>query len=451
MEKPDMLPLMISNKFRTTALRAMLALICALILSACTADSSPLVYGVWDQADAPLKSIRRVNADGSSPESIIESTTGLVIQKLNGRHNYANPLSPDGAFVAVYAQNSEGIWELNILPTRSDTKEPLFSYPMGSQPSLSISGFSPDSRYYVFTEQDPGSGLFTVQIYDLKSKALLTPKGGALFADFFPGSDDLLTIAVGPTGAIAGVQRVTLPSRGEQSVYKPPEGEQIGLLLVSPDQKNLLVYDLATRNLDRVSLGGGERTTLYQFSGDIGTAFTPGAGDLALTDLSEGIQRMVVFDPDFREIYRQDGVGSGSLAYSPGGKSLAFMTGSPEKMNLNVLNLDPLAEPVKISDSGVFYSSEFSPDGNRIVFIEYKGPQEKTGELYIANLDGSGKKLLDAGVTSFIFGVNNTLLYFKTDTSDQKTPKSTLFRIGLDGSGKRDVTQPEAGYEVLFP
>ena len=41
---------------------------------------------------------------------------------------------------------------------------------------------------------------------------------------------------------------------------------------------------------------------------------------------------MVVFDPDFREIYRQDGVGSGSLAYSQDGKSLAFMTGSPEKI-----------------------------------------------------------------------------------------------------------------------
>ena len=38
-----------------------------------------------------------------------------------------------------------------------------------------------------------------------------------------------------------------------------------------------------------------------------------------------------------------------------------------------------------ISDGGVFYSSEFSPDGSRIVFIEYIGPQEKTGELYIAN------------------------------------------------------------------
>jgi WD40 repeat protein len=441
-----------SIKFKKTAMRAMLVLFCALILAACTADSSPLVYGVWDQADAPLRSIRRVNADGSSPESIIESTTGLVgpPRNFSGQHNYANPLSPDGAYLAVYAQNSEGIWELNILPTRSDSKEPLFSYPIGSQPSLSISGFSPDSRYYVFTEQDSGSGLFTVQIYDLKSKALLPPKGGAFFADFFPGSDDLLTVAVGPTGVIAGVQRVTLPSRVEQSVYKPPEGEQIGLLLVSPDQKNLLVYDLATRNLDRVSFGGGERTTLYQFSGDNGAAFTPGAGYLALTDLSEGIQRMVVFDPDFREIYRQDGVGSGSLAYSQDGKSLAFMTGSPEKMNLNVLNLDPLAKPVKISDSGVFYSSEFSPDGNRIVFIEYKGPQEKTGELYIANRDGSGKKLLDTSVTSFIFGVNNTLLYFKVDTADQKTPKSTLFRIGMDGSGKRDITQPEAGFEVLF-
>ena len=105
-----MLQLMNSTKFRTTTLRGMVVLFCAAILAACTADSSPLVYGVWDQADGPPKLIRRVNADGTSSQSIIESTTGLVIQKLSGRHNYANPLSPDGAFVAVYAQNSEGAW-----------------------------------------------------------------------------------------------------------------------------------------------------------------------------------------------------------------------------------------------------------------------------------------------------------------------------------------------------
>ena len=82
-------------------------------------------------------------------------------------------------------------------------------------------------------------------------------------------------------------------------------------------------------------------------------------------------------------------------------------------MALNILNLDPLAKPVKISDSGVFYQPRFSPDGSRIVYIEYKAAQEKTGELYAANPDGTGAKLLDEGVTSFAFGVNNTLLYFQ--------------------------------------
>jgi WD40 repeat protein len=427
----------------------LLLILVALILTACSADSTPLVYGVWDQPDSPLKAIRRVNADGSSAQSVIESTTGLVMQKFSGIHNYANPLSPDGKYMAVFAQGSDNNWSLNILPTSMDTKEPLFTYPMGSQPSLSISGFSPDNRYYVFTEQDPASGLFTVQIYDLKSKTLLKPKSGAFFADFFPGTSDLLTIAVGPTGAISGVQRIGLPSRTETSIYKPPAGEQIGLLLVSPDHINLLVYDLATKKLDRVPLDGSQRTNLYQFSGDIGAAFTPGAGYLVLTDLAQNIQRLVVFGPDFREVYRQDGVGSGTLAFSPDGKSIAFMAGTPQKMSLELLKLDPLAKPVKISESGVFYNPKFSPDGSRVVFIEYKGPDEKTGEMYTANLDGSGKKLLDAGVTSFDFGVNNTIVYFKADASDPKNPKSTLFRIGIDGSGQKQIFQAESGFAAL--
>ncbi len=427
-----------------------LLLILATLLAGCNTDNTPLVYGTWDQPDSPLKTIRRVNADGSSPASIIESTTGLVVQKYTNRHNYANPLSPDGNFLSVIAQNQENNWELNLLPARVEEGAPLFNHPMGSQPALSISGFSPSSRYYVFTEQDPQSGLFTIQIYDLKSKALLPPKAGAFFADFFPGSDDLLTVGVGPTGTIAGVQRVSLPSRLEKSIYKPPEGEQIGLLLVSPDQKNLLVYDLATGKLDRVPLDGSTRSTLYQFDGDIGAAFTPGAGHLVLSDLSQAVQRLIVFDPNYREIYRQDGISSGTTAFSTDGKSVAFMTGTPEKMTLNVLGLDPLAKPVKISDSGVFYQPRFSPDGSRIVYIEYKAPEEKTGELYAANIDGSGKKLLDAGVTSFTFGVNNTLLYFKADTTDPQKPESSLNRVGMDGSGQTRVTQGEGGFSVLL-
>ena len=169
-----------------------------------------------------------------------------------------------------------------------------------------------------------------------------------------------------------------------------------------------------------------------------------------MTDLSQAVQRLVVFDPEFREIYRQDGIGSGSLAFSPDGKSIAFLGGSPDQMSLNVLTLDPLAKPVKIADTGVFYSPRFSPDGSRVVYIEFNSAQEKTGALYSAGRDGAGRKLLDGGVTSFDFGVNNTLLYFKADASDPQKPLSSLHRIGLDGAGQTQVTQPEPGFSVLF-
>ena len=109
---------------------------------------------------------------------------------------------------------------------------------MGSQPSLSISGFSPDSRYYVFTEQDSRKRF--VHHSDLRPAS---PKHCSLpkVARSLPiSSQTQMTCSpsrVGPTGDIAGVQRVTLPSRAEQSIYKPPQGEQIGLLLISPDLK----------------------------------------------------------------------------------------------------------------------------------------------------------------------------------------------------------------------
>lgn len=53
-------------------------------------------------------------------------------------------------------------------------------------------------------------------------------------------------------------------------------------------------------------------------------------------------------------------------------------------------------------------------------------------------------------MTSFTFGVNNTLLYFKSDTSDPQKPESSLYRVGMDGAGQTRVTQGESGFSVLL-
>ena len=415
-----------------------------LTLSACSVEQKPIIYGVWDQFDRPLSAVNRVDASGSNNAVILSNSSGLSVFQFITKHNYASPISPDGKYIAIYSLASDGYWELQIRTTQVEQGDALFVYPVGEQLARYIEGFSPSSKYYVFTTADPDTGILSVQIFDIAANSLLETIPGSFFVDFFPGSDDLLILSIGPDGRVAGVQQVVISDQSINKLYEPPEGEQIGFMHVTRDGKSLLVYDSASKVLSKVEFGSGTHTTLYQYEGTSNTGnFDPKGNYLMLTDLSPEKQRVVLLNNELTEVVRVEGIQSGFISFSQNGQYFAYMLAPEGKLELVVHEISTSSVKV-VTDDGVFYRSDFSPDNKHIVFIDYKGESDKTGDLYSVALDGSEKILLDEGISSFEFGANNTVMYFKI-SEESGNPMSSLIRVGLDGKNKVEILVSQPG------
>lgn len=422
----------------------LLAALFSLLLASCSTNQKPIIYGTWNQFDAPLTSVNRIDSSGMNNAVILSNTSALSVFQFITKHNYASPISPDGSLIAIYNLAADGLWELQIRTTQLEQGDALFTYPVGSQLVRYIEGFSPSSQYYAFTTSDPDTGILSVQILDIASKTLLETIPGAFFVDFFPGSDDLLILSIGPDGKVAGVQQVVIADQSINRLYEPPESEQIGYMHVTRDGKSLLVYDIATKTLSKVEFGSGEHVTVFQYEGTNNTGnFDPSGNYLMLMDLSQEKQLLVLLDENLAEVTRVEGIQSGYISFSENGQHFAYMHSPGEALQLTVQDI-PSATTHVIADDGIFYRSDFSPDNQLIAYIDYKGENDKTGELYVAGVDGSNKVMLDTGVSSFDFGSNDTILYFKIEEAVDN-PASSLIRIGLDGKNQTVLLDSQAG------
>lgn len=422
----------------------LLAALFSLLLASCSTNQKPIIYGTWNQFDAPLTSVNRIDSSGMNNAVILSNASALSVFQFITKHNYASPISPDGSFIAIYNLAADGLWELQIRTTQFEQGDALFTYPVGSQLARYIEGFSPSSKYYAFTTSDPDTGILSVQILDIASKSLLETIPGAFFVDFFPGSDDLLILSIGPDGKVAGIQQVVIADQSINRLYEPPESEQIGFMNVTRDGKSLLVYDIATKTLSKVEFGNGEHTTVFQYEGTNNSGnYDPRGNYLMLMDLSLEKQLLVLLDENLVEVTRVEGIQSGYISFSEDGQHFAYMHSPGEKLELTVQEIPSAATHV-IADDGIFYRSDFSPNNQLIVYIDYKGENDKTGELYVAGIDGSNKVMLDSGVSSFDFGANNSVLYFKV-SGEEDAPASSLIRIGLDGKNQAVLLDSQAG------
>jgi hypothetical protein len=433
-----------SGKARSISTILVLGLLLALSLTACTNIEKPIIYGIWNQFDAPLSSVNRIDANGMNNAVIVANPNGLSVFQFITKHNYSSPVSPDGKLIAVYSLAADGFWELQIRTTQVEQGDALFIYPVGEQLARYIEGFSSSNKYYAFTSQDPDTGILSVQIFDIAAKTLLETIPGAFFVDFFPGSDDLVILSIGPDGAVAGVQQVAIADQSINKLYEPPAEEQIGFMHVTRDGKSLLIYDIATKMMSKVEFGSGEHNPIYQYAGTNNAGnFDPNGNYLMLTDLSQEKQLVVLLDDNLAEVVRVEGIQSGFISFSENAQYFSYMLTASEKLELVVKDI-AAGTAYSIADDGVFYRSGFSPDSKHIVFIDYKGESDKTGELYVSVVDGSSKILLDSGVSSFDFGTNNTIVYFKIN-EESGSPVSSMIRIGFDGKNKTDLLSSQPG------
>ncbi len=429
---------------RSKQLSILWALILLAFLSACNQSSKPIIYGVWEQYESPLSSVNRIDSNGTNNAVIHANTKGISVFQFITKHNYASPVSPDGKLIAVYSLADDGFWELQLRTTQVEQGEALFVYPVGTQLSRFIEGFSPSSKYYTFTSQDPDTGILSVQIFDVAAKSLLETIPGAFFVDYFPESDNLVILSIGPDGAVAGVQQVAIADQSINKLYEPPAEEQIGFMHVTQDGKSLLIYDIATKLMSKIEFGSGEHTPIYQYEGTNNAGnFDPNGNYLMLTDLSQEKQLVVLLDDNLAEVIRVESIQSGFISFSENAQYFCYMLDAGEKLELLVKDIKA-GTAYSITAEGVFYRSDFSPDSKHIVFIEYKEETDKTGELFAAAVDGSSKTLLDGGVTSFDFSDNNTIVYFKIN-EESGSPVSSMIRIDFEGKNKTELLSSQPG------
>jgi dipeptidyl aminopeptidase/acylaminoacyl peptidase len=420
------------------------------ILTACTSSpaQAPFVYGVWADYDASLSSVMRVNQDGQNPTTLAEDSNGIFLFQLVTYHNYAAPLSPDGQYLALYLKDTAGIWSLNIIPTTSNAPAPIYIRQFTDTLQRFMEGFSSTSRFYAYTVIDSTTNMISVEVADLQEGVTLTPLENTFFVDYLPGQEAMLTLAIGEDGSITAVQSISLPDLTATTLYEPTAEQQLGLVSVSPDGTYLLVYDLADYSLTRVPLDGSEPDLIFTFGGTGNAAnYDPSGQNLVLIETTDTSAAFHLMNTELTETLAVDSIASTWLSFSSDGGMVTYQDQTEDgAYRLNVVSTQG-GDPVMISTDGQFYKSQFTPDDQNIVYIQFLASTDKVGDLFVASLDGTSIQQIDTNVTSFDFDADGNLVYFRVDTALMTT---SLVRSNLDGSAQTVLMADQPGVLSLI-
>ncbi|MEO2013357.1 MAG: hypothetical protein ABGZ53_03200 [Fuerstiella sp.] len=124
-------------------------------------------------------------------------------------------------------------------------------------------------------------------------------------------------------------------------------------------------------------------------------------------------------------------------AFSPDGSELILQR-SPLSMGMGRSVTSYAANPRSKQIRTLEASPVYSPDGARVAYGQYNEPN-KIFEIWIADADGSNKRLLVSGHSPRFSPDGNTILY-STENSD---PGSLWKMIDIDGSNSRELGRVE--------
>jgi len=190
---------------------------------------------------------------------------------------------------------------------------------------------------------------------------------------------------------------------------------------IMPDQKSLLVMDA---NADASGY------TLISVNPEDGTATT-----LATNVFSDFFSDAIFLRQMFGEM---------AVTFSPDGKHMAYLMQDAAGLSLYVSDLS--GQPGTLIASGqAAYSYAFSPDSQRLIYIQYAATTEPTGSLNSADFNGQSAQL-DSNVTSFNFQ-KEKLVYFSAQVTD--SPYTTLYQSGMEGQNKIELLAAQPGYWVF--
>jgi Tol biopolymer transport system component len=248
--------------------------------------------------------------------------------------------------------------------------------------------------------------------------------------DFSSDGDELIYLGVGDAGSVTGIYRLSLPGEQSTLLYTPPAEEQITFVTLSPDGKWLLFTDQTSLSLFRIPAAGGEKETIYEFTGTtMSVNYEPDGNYMVVLDLSQEAQTLKLFNTNLEEVTSVEPIGSGYLAFSPDGRMFAYQLPVETQMVLYVSDLEQDAV-YTIDNIAQLYQPQFTRDGTQVLYIRYADRASKFGELVLASVDGSTTSLVDQNVTSFLIRNDGSIVYMKYD---QDAFTSTLIKVDSSG------------------
>ncbi|HTX80048.1 MAG TPA: WD40 repeat domain-containing protein [Longilinea sp.] len=412
-----------------------LTLLSTVLLAACGSGTqpNPYIYGVWSAFGQPMTSIVSLSQDAKKKVVVMSDSKGLTLNDFTTKHNYSYPISPEGNYVAVYNQNSQGQWMLNVLQTSAGSAAAVYQRAIDStaQSSPYIEGFSPSGRYYAYSIVDSNTGLVTVEVFDLQKKVLLNSMPSSYFIDFLPQNDQMIILSLGPSGALSGVQSVSLPDETQTPLFQPGQDEKIGALIVSPDGKYLYYSDINSESVYRRPFSGGDRELVYHFeSGDQHFAnFDEYGHYLMLTTATNSAVSFILLDSSLKQVLSVPSISSDAVAFSPDGNYLAFQAVNGDKTVLWLADIKN-QKYLQISDTGLSYQPEFTADSQYLAFLEISNSTDNIGNLQLFNVNSANNEQIATNVTSFMIR-SDSLVYRQVDPT-QSSPTSSLFTVPID-------------------
>ncbi len=410
-----------------------------------------LVYMIQEDAGESATAFMSIRENGKDNEEIYSENDGLQSAAL-----YVDLFpwiahtifSPDGNTMAV--GNSDG--ELLLLNRNSSEPVSIDMEDSGGFTGFGIAnGFSPDGKYFGFTDVDNTS--LVTRIIDLQGNEVAS-MDDSVFAGFFPDSqravvfesDQLQVEGIGTLDIRSGEYNYLASIDAGDAAYSI--WYSAGATRISPDGRT--IYYVDGKSLMSISSGGGASSTIYESDEGISYSyFSPDANKLAIVD-TDG-STLYLYDVRRGEKLRITNDLEG-LMFSPNGRYLAYTTneGTSEK-DLHISKSDG-SDKIRIAKNANWFKFAFSPDGSQLAYIEGNSSQDG-GSLYVVRLDGSKSVRLDTSVWSFRFIDNGrSIIYAKVGDMDRGNPESEIYRIRVTGRSKELLLQADDGlFTFIWP
>lgn len=431
-------------------------------------QSNPLLYAVLGDQVIPFSQMGVLENGGSKATQLSATSTSVAIAPYSIRtgHSY---LSSTGQLALITDGGLTGSGQLTLADVKGGAANSATESPLPLTVAGNFQSFSPDGKYFGYTSiASSGQSLNAVIVNSRAANVMVAEN--MILSEILPDSKHFMAYSLdAATGNPTALVKVAIPSGDQTVLFQAAETDILaGADIVSPDGSVYFVMQRdSSVSIYRMTLEGGDVKAVYTFkqpvtffgimsimpdhksllvmdANDAGTGYDlvsinpdDGAATTLATNVYADFFSSAVF---LRQMY-----GEMAIAFSPDGKTMAYMVGDESgKLSLYVSDLS--GKPGTLIASGqTAYSFAFTPESDKLVYVQYALDGDMAGSLNVADFSGASMQL-DGDVTSFNFQ-NGKLVYFSAPAAEQ--PASTLFQSGLDGQGKAEILPAQPGYWVF--